>query len=296
MKNTVVCIFAYNRISGLKNLIKDIKKNQNYKSYDYYFFIDYPKQKENLSKYRKICKTIENFSNFAKIKIIKRKKNYGLNKNILSGINFVKKKYEKFIILEDDLRISKSYLYYMQILLDKYKNHEKIYTITGYNFPKKIFNLNLKNFSNYLTKRPNSWAWGSWSKKWSKVSFDDKIFKEIYLSKTKIKIISKYGEDLKYILRDTLNCKIDSWAIKWTIYHILHNKFCIYPVNSLVNEEGFKYSPTNNFFKTSKFNHKNLSYKIMKGINLKKENKHIVDKIYNIYNFSIYKKIFKLVF
>ncbi len=296
MKSTVVCIFAYNRIGGLKNLIKDIKKNKNFKLYEYYFFIDYPKQKINLSKNLKIIKIIEDFKNFAKIKIVKRKKNFGLNKNILDGINSIKKKYKKFIILEDDLRISNFYLYYMQSLLDKYENHDKIYTITGYNYPKKIFKLNLNKFSNYLSKRPNSWAWGSWSKKWSKVSFEDKVFREIYSNKSKMKIISKYGEDLKYILRDTLNNKINSWAIKWTVYHILNNKFCIYPVKSLVNEEGFKYSPTNNFFKTSKFNHKILTYKIIKKISLKKENKNIIDKIYDIYNFSIYKKIFKSVF
>ena len=296
MKDTAICIFAYTRESGLKNLIKDIKKNQNFKKYEYYFFIDYPKQKKSFFKNTRIIKITDEFKKLANVKVIKRKRNYGLSKNILNGINFIKKRYKKFIILEDDLRISKFYLNYMQTLLNKYENDDKIYSITGYNFPKKIFDLNLKKFSVFLTKRPNSWAWGSWSKKWSKVNFENKIFDKIYSNKKKMKLISKYGEDLKFILRDTLNLKIESWAVKWTIYHILYNKYCIYPVNSLVNEEGFKYLPTNNFFRTKKFHHKSLSKKILKINKLKNENFAIINKIYNIYNFSIYKKIFKSVF
>ena len=109
----------------------------------------------------------------------------------------------------------------MQNNLDRFANDERIFTVTGYIFPKKIFNLKIKKNSFFLCKRPNSWGWGSWSSKWNKVNFSNKNFKKIYKNKEQIKKISIYGSDLKYILRDTLRNKIDSWAIKWTIYHIL---------------------------------------------------------------------------
>ena len=73
----------------------------------------------------------------------------------------------------------------------------------------------------------------------------------------------------------------------------LFNKYCIYPLNTMVNEEGYKYLPTNNFF-----NHLNSITEIYQIFNnnnktLKLEDEDIIKNIYNVYNFPIYKKIIK---
>ena len=73
MKDTAICIYAYTRESGLKNLIEDIKKNQNFKKYEYYFFIDYPKQKKSFLKNTRIIKITDEFKKLANVKVIKRK-------------------------------------------------------------------------------------------------------------------------------------------------------------------------------------------------------------------------------
>ena len=227
IKDTTVCIFAFNRNIGLKNTLDDIKKNINFEKYIYHFFVDFPKKKSGLKTNKSIIKIIKNFNYKNNTKIICRKKNFGLTKNIITGINYIKKKYNKFIVLEDDLRLSKHYLNYMQFNLNKFENNNNIFTITGYMYPKNIFKLKLKNNSTFLSKRPNSWGWGSWSKKWDKVNFSNQVFKNIYKNKNKMTQLSNYGNDLKYILRDTLNKKIESWAIKWTIYHILKDSTLI---------------------------------------------------------------------
>ena len=86
-------------------------------------------------------------------------------------------------------------------------------------------------------------------------------------------MLEDYGNDLEFILRDTLSGRINSWAIKWTIYHILNSKYCIFPIKTLVNEEGYKHMPTNNRFKSDKFNHKRInSYKLSKKIKMPIEN------------------------
>ena len=294
IKDTTVCIFACNRTVSLENTLKDLRKNRDFRKYTYHFFIDAPKKKSNLQIYKNIIQIIKKFQVGLKVKIISRKKNIGLSKNIIKGINFIKKKYKKFIILEDDLRISKNYLNYMQYNLDNFENDMNIFTVTGYIFPKKIFNFKLKTNSIFLCKRPNSWGWGSWSSKWNKVNFNNKNYDEIYRNKNKIKIISIYGNDLKYILKDTLNKKTDSWAIKWTIYHILKKKYCIFPFKTLVNEEGFKSNPSNNKFKSNKFYHKRVyNIKFKKNILLNPENKNIIIAFKKIYNFPLYKKLIK---
>ena len=294
VNDTVICIFACNRVTGLKNLLRDIKKNINYQNYSYYFFVDIPKIKINSNIQNLILQIINKFKKKLKVKIIYRKKNLGLSKNIIKGINQVKQKYKKIIILEDDLRVSKSYINFMQKNLDKFENDKQIYSVTGYVFPKKIFNLRKKNKSIFLCKRPNSWGWATWSSKWNNVNFNNKKFINIYNKKGKAKILEDYGNDLEFILRDTLNGKINSWAIKWTIYHILNSKYCIFPFKSLVNEEGYKFMPSNNKFKSEKFNHKKIySYKLSKKINVLKENEDIKKQFKKIYDFDFYKKIYK---
>lgn len=294
INDTVICIFACNRVTSLQNLLEDIKKNNNYQKYDYYFFVDIPKVKINSNIHYQIFQIIKKFKKKLKVSIIYRKKNLGLSKNIIKGINYVKKKYKKLIVLEDDLRVSRNYINFMQTNLDKFENDKDIYSVTGYVFPKKIFSLREKNKSIFLCKRPNSWGWATWSSKWNKVNFNNKKFINIYKKRDKAKILEDYGNDLEFILRDTLNGKISSWAIKWTVYHILNSKYCIFPFKTLVNEEGYKYNPTNNRFKLSKFNHKKIySYKLSKKIKILTENNDIIMQFKKIYNFALYKKILK---
>tara|TARA_B100000963_G_C22623023_1_gene670897 strand:+ start:1958 stop:2863 length:906 start_codon:yes stop_codon:yes gene_type:complete len=294
INDTVICIFACNRVTSLKNLLKDIKKNNNYQKYSYYFFVDTPKEDISLNIQNLISQVIKNFKKKLKAKIIYREKNLGLSKNIIKGINYVKKKYRKIIVLEDDLRVSRNYINFMQKNLDQFENDKHIYSITGYVFPKKIFSLGEKNKSIFLCKRPNSWGWATWSTKWNKVNFNNKKFRNIYRKRSKAKILGDYGNDLEFILRDTLNGKINSWAIKWTIYHILNSKYCIFPLKTLVNEEGYKYMPTNNRFKLDKFNHKKIySYKLPKITKILTENEDIRMQFKKIYNFTLYKRIYK---
>ena len=101
INDTVICIFACNRVTSLQNLLNDLKRNNNYQKYSYFFFIDIPKEKINLNIHDQIFQIIKNFKKKLKVRIIYRKRNLGLSKNIIEGINYVKKKYKKLILLPD---------------------------------------------------------------------------------------------------------------------------------------------------------------------------------------------------
>ena len=116
---------------------------------------------------------------------LERYLNYGLKKNILEGINCVFKKYDKIIILEDDLEISKQFLEIINKLLFKYEKSENIYSIAGYSFPKDLVqkaNINKKFF---LAKRPSSWGWATWRNRWKKYNENLKDIKGKILNSKK---------------------------------------------------------------------------------------------------------------
>ena len=253
-----IAIFCFKRFDLLKKLLNSLKKNKDAKKTIVFFFSDSGinnKVKKNVEIVRALIKHC-NF--FKKKNIIIRKKNYGLKKNILKGIDYVFSKHKKIIVLEDDLEVSKNFLRTTNILLNKYEMDKSINTITGFSFSEdkiKKSNIN-KNF--FLLKRPSSWGWSTWKSKW--------------LSLKKIKINKKiktdvYGNDLKIMNIKQKKGILNSWAYNWTIKHINSEGFCLYPKYSMIKNNGFDNHATNNYFKTKNifseiknFNFKNYLY------------------------------------
>jgi hypothetical protein len=265
-----LAIFCCDRIELLEKLLFSLKKNNLSKSTIVYFFLDFSLN----AKIRLQILEIINSVNFFKKKIIvKRKKKYGLKKNILNGIDQVFIKYNKIIILEDDLEITSNFLEHMNKLLKFFEKNTNIYTVCGFsfiNFNKFSF---LKKTNFICSKRPNCWGWATWKKKWE-------ILKKI---KDKEYCKSTYGNDL-ILMNEKKNINsLNSWAFDWTVKHILNNKHCIYPKFSLVKNNGDDKFSTNNFFKTKKkiYNFKNFkinSYKYFQ------ENKDVINEIKNYYD------------
>lgn len=77
---------------------------------------------------------------------------------IITSIN----KHGKIIVVEDDIVTSVSFLTYMNAMLEKYKNYKQIYSIGGYNLPKKLMKIPKSyNYDVYLNPRGNAWGLGN---------------------------------------------------------------------------------------------------------------------------------------
>ena len=157
-----IIIFSYKRLNSLKKLIKSIKSNKNYQLHKFYIFSDSFKKKNDkrhVNKVRLFCKKL----NFKNKKIIFRKKNLGLAKNIISGVSQVIKIHGCAIVLEDDLIVGKNFLQFMTNSLNKYKNKKKVWHITGWSH-----NLNVlgKNQQVYFNKHMICWGWATWLNRW----------------------------------------------------------------------------------------------------------------------------------
>ena len=227
MKKIPVIIFCYNRPNKLKNLLNEIKKNSDYKSYKYFFFCDGPKNNLEIKKCKYVFEIASNFN--VKFKSIKKNKiNLGLSKNIISGLNIMFGNYDSAIILEDDLSISKNTLKFLSQMLFKYRNHKNIGSITAYSY---IHNFNQFDNKLYLVSRHCSWGWGTWKNVWNKINWNDyRIKKDGF---------SKGGYDLKILLQGQKKNLINSWAIRFNLFCHNNNLKCIMPRYSLVNNLGF---------------------------------------------------------
>jgi hypothetical protein len=177
---TPVIIILYNRPSHTNKLLKSILKSQNYKKFKFYVFCDGPRSKDDTLKIIKIKKLLYLFKNNLKIKSFFRKKNIGLLKNITTSISYILRKYDRAIILEDDLIISKNFFNFMDTALVKYANNNKIFQVSGYSYPIKK-----RNNLHYFLSLTSCWGWGISAQNWKKFDkfLNDKKLINFYFKK-----------------------------------------------------------------------------------------------------------------
>lgn len=283
-----IIIFCYNRSTHLCRLIESIKKNKNYKMHTYYFFVDGPKEEQDLAKIENVLTVIDSFL-YVKKNIVVREKNLGLSKNIICGLNYIFKKNLTAIILEDDLEINKCTINFLNSALkEKYK--DKVMSVSAFSF---VNNLNkLKNIPLFLTYRHCSWAWATWSHVWNNISWNLNDFDKYFSSFNSINQFERGGKDLYYLLKAQKYSLINSWAVRFN-FHCHKNKgLSLNPRYSMVLNRGNDGSGTHQ--RRAFFNYK---YRLNKYCpNLKKIKEARVHKIFNNYIMLNNKKSIRLFF
>jgi len=268
-----IVIFTYNRLDSLINTINNLLKNENINESKLIIFSDSwknYKDKESVLKVREYLYTIKGFKS---IHIIEREVNYGLAKSIIEGVTDILNKYNKIIVLEDDLITSPNFLSYMNQALNFYQNHDKIFSISGYTG--KLPSLNKLKNDVYLSYRPSSWGWGTWKNQWDNIDWDVVDFNEFIHNRKKVKKFNRGGIDMSRMLKHCMEGKNHSWAIRWAYAMSKQNKYCIYPKVSKVQNIGFGDNATNckgvNIYKTDLDTKDKLNFKFNKDIKINEQ-------------------------
>lgn len=201
-----VIIFTYNRLDTLTVVIENLQNNKLAKDTELFIFSDYAKKAADVNSIEQVRNFLEQIKGFKSIKIIKRKTNYGLAKNIIEGVTEIINRYEKVIVLEDDLLTSKNFLSYMNQALDFYEEDKNIFAISGYTGD--LASLKHLNDEGYLSYRPCSWGWGTWKEEWEKNDWDAKI--KIYIDESATNKLQKNRSWENYIKH--------LWSIKKNIW------------------------------------------------------------------------------
>ncbi len=241
-----IVFFTYNRPFHTEKSINSLKSDTISKDSYLYVFSDGPKNNEDIEKVNKVRNIIKNINGFKKVFLIEKEENFGLANSIINGVTDVINKHGRAIVLEDDLICSKKFLRFMNEMLIFYENEFKVFSITGYNFPKDLMKIPKSyKYDIYFSPRCSSWGWATWQNRWEKADWDLKDFDDFLKNK---KLLKKYilsGEDKIEMLKAQRQGKIDSWATRWEYAQFKNNAYTAYPVNSFVNNIGFDGSGIN---------------------------------------------------
>lgn len=278
-------LIIYNRYKYTLELINTLKK---FKLKKIYIISDGPKknQKDIMSVKKTRDLVAEKFKKINCIKIYS-KKNLGLRKRIISGLNKVFDKEKQAIILEDDCIPTKEFFLFTKILLKKFKHNKKVASICGSNHlsswkKKDVYYLQSKYF--------NSWGWATWSDRWKQINFNPKYLLNKSNDKKILNVLGSYRALLywKYILKKLLHKKINSWAYTYNYYYFSKKKYHLIPTKNLIKNIGIGKNSTNTKILPVKYSFKkftknkySFSNLISNRLNSIKYDKEVEDRVFS---------------
>lgn len=231
-----IVLFTYRRIP--KETIDSLLKNNLVEQSDLFIYSDGYKNDFDKEDVREVREYLKSIRGFKSITIKDASKNKGLANSIIDGITEVINKYNKVIVLEDDVIISTDFLEYMNESLNFFKQDKRIWSISGY-VPKLNILKNHYNKDIFLFGRGTSWSWATWIDRWEIIDWNVQDWSYFKKSKNNIRNFNKCGNDLFRMLELQMIGKINSWAIRWDYNQFINNMYTIYPRCSKALNVGF---------------------------------------------------------
>ena len=284
--NYPVILFVYNRPDLTERTLQSLKNNLLAEVSDLYIYSDCYKSLEDKLKVEQVRSLIRDIEGFKSVTIFEATSNKGLANSVIDGVTTIIKKSEGVIVIEDDLLTSPYFLSYMNSALNYYKDHNNIWSISGYN-PVEVKDI-IQNKDVYFTGRASSWGWATWNNRWILNNWDlDSETEDIFINKVKQRSFNEYGNDLVPMLKDQKNKNIDSWAIRWCFNQFLRDSYTVYPSESLVQNLGLIGESTHGSIKSTA-NKVRISDKYSFEFSDLYLNSHIINKFKKHYDLKIH--------
>lgn len=232
-----VILFVYNRLNHTMRTIEALQNNIFAKQSELIVYSDAAKDDSLVQEVDDVRKYLRTISGFRQVNIIERETNMGLARSIIDGVTYQIGKYGQVIVLEDDLLTSSNFLCYMNQALEYYEKRQDIFAISGYTG--LLPSLENLQEDTYLSYRPASWGWATWKDQWENIDWNVIDFEEFVNNRIAMKKFNRGGVDMTRMLRNYMEGKNNSWAIRWSYAMYKQNKYCIYPKVSKIQNIGF---------------------------------------------------------
>ena len=162
-----------------------------------YFFNDGPRQfnSEDTIARDKIISIINNIDWDCEVVMNFQDTNLGCGLGPVSAINWAFQNEDRLIILEDDTVPSINFFPYCNYLLEKYKNEDRVYMISGSN-PSEHNNFTDDSYL-FFSKYGHIWGWATWKRAWNKYDYEMKDW-PLFNSTNQISNVFYTAKEQKY--------------------------------------------------------------------------------------------------
>lgn len=232
MQYAPIALFTYARVDHTRKAVESLLSNKEAAESDLFIFSDGPKNADKITAVNENRAFIHTIHGFKSIHIVEREKNLGLANSLIAGITDVINQYGRVIVVEDDLILSPYFLKFMNEALEKYKDDDRVGTISAYVPPIKE-----KLPETFFLMYFQCWGWATWKRAWELLETNPKpLLRGLRFKKNKFDVgggCGNYGN---------LYCQkvglVDSWYVRYYASLFLKGKLSLYPGHSLADNNG----------------------------------------------------------
>jgi len=254
---TPILIMAFNRANITQEVFKAVRK---IKPKQLFFFVDGPRETKPgedilCQATRDIIKQVDWDCDVKTMFLEENAGIQGIHSGPTQALNWFFENVEQGIVLEDDCLPDPSFWPFVEEMLIKYKNDERIMHISGNNFQFGTKRGTDNNASYYFSIYPSSWGWATWKRAWKYFDSKLKSFPE-FRDTNKIAQITK-EEDTQKVWLDTFRKEYygewKTWDYEWVYAMWSHGGYAIIPNVNLIKNIGFGSQATFNMSNESHY-------------------------------------------
>lgn len=238
-----IVVFSYNRPDHLRRTLEALSKNELALDSVLYVYCDGPKddatdeQKQRIAANREVAREAKGFK---VVIVVESESNKGLANSIIGGVTEVVNKYDKVIVLEDDLLTSPYFLKYMNSALDYYQERPAVMSISANRPPVDKMEIPKDYpYDVFVCLRSYSTGWATWKDRWNRVNWSMDYLDDFLKHPEQVEAFNRAGDDMTRLLRMHRDGKIDSWAMRFGFAHFKEHSVAILPCVSYVDNIGF---------------------------------------------------------
>ena len=241
MDTTPVILFAFNRPDALRRSLTALAAADLAAETDLFIRLDGPRNEADAEKVAAVREVAASATGFRSVAVYRAEKNQGLGPSVIAGVSQVLDFSETVIVLEDDLVVSRGFLVYMNRALRHFADDDRVFSVCGYT--NRVTVPEGYPYDTYFAPRSSSWGWATWRDRWQSVDWNPT---PASLQKNARAFNRWGGSDCAKIMRDWMEGRNKSWAIRFCYSQFLQGKTALFPVRSLVDPSaGFDGDGTN---------------------------------------------------
>lgn len=235
--NTPVLFLVFNRPDTTRQVFEAIREA---KPPRLYIAADGPRsnkasEAEKCAEVRKIATAVDWP---CQVRTLFRDQNLGCKMAVSGAITWFFEQEEQGIILEDDCLPNQSFFWFCEELLNKYKDNERIWSISGNNFQNGI---KRGNASYYFSNYSHIWGWATWRRAWQHYAVQIPYWPDwSQSSEWNLLFVDKIERNYwAERLNEAFENLIDTWDFQWLANIWYHKGLAINPQVNLVTNMGF---------------------------------------------------------
>lgn len=238
--NAPILLFVYNRPAHTRRLVESLLRNAEAARSSLFIYSDAPRDESVRPAVDEVRRYVRSIRGFDRVEVVERTENWGLARSIIDGVSTALQRFDRVIVLEDDLVLSPYFLRFMNEALETYKDEPRVGHIQACDFTQDP---SLPD--TFLIKWTGSWGWATWRRAWKHFNPDGQALLD-ELERRRLTRTFDFDGAYRYtrMLRRQVEGKNNSWAIRWNASLFLADILSLNVGRSLVQNTGFDGSGT----------------------------------------------------